>query len=154
MNPLKTPTTPEDRLPDQIISWIRRDGGDNALLLMTVDGRVRPHVMMLARDQIVVISDAQIRLAVGETTQSAENIRLRSSATLVIYDEALACVIKSHAVVPPRPLMPGLVGVSLEIEEVRLDAPAATEASARLLTGLRFEGRSFRNDIKEKLLGL
>lgn len=138
-------------LPDRIIAWIRSDGGCHALLLITVDGFLRPHVMMLARDEVVVTSDTALRVAVGERSQSAENLRLRSSATLALYDADLACVIKTRTTHGPRGIAQGTVAYDLAIEDVRFDAPTAAEASARLVTGLRFEGRPERTDIQERL---
>lgn len=144
-------TKPTNDLPHRITAWIREDGGDHALLLITVDGALRPHIMMLARDEVAVISSSQVRVAVGERTQSAENLRMRSSATLAIYDPGFACVIKTHAMAGPRPLVPGKVACDLAVEEIRFDTPKGDEASARLVTGLRFEGRAERHDIRERL---
>jgi hypothetical protein len=146
-----TRTTP---LPDRIAAWIRADGGDHALLLITVDGMLRPHVMMLARDEVFVVSPTQVRVAMGEGSQSAENLRLRASAALAIYDADLACVIKTRVVQTPRALLPGTLACDLAVEEVRLDTPARSEASARLTSGLRFEGRADRGDIREELARL
>lgn len=138
-------------LPDRIVAWIRSEGGSNALLLITVDARLRPHIMMLARDEIFVMSDTAVRVAVGARTQSAENLRLRSSATLAIYDADLACVIKTHASRGPQEIDEGTVACDLAVEEVRFDTPAAAEASARLVNGLRFEGRAERADLQDRL---
>ena len=146
--------TPQTSLPDRIAGWIRSEGGSNALLLITVDARLRPHVMMLARDEVFVISDTEVRVAVGERAQSAENLRLRSSATLTIYDADLACVIKTHTIGGPREIAEGTVAYDLAIEEVRFDTPTAAEVSARLVSGLRFEGRAERADIRERLANL
>ncbi len=144
-------TTPEPVVPDRIANWIRSEGGDHALLLITVDAYLRPHVMMLARDEVVVVSGTRLRVAIGEKSQSAENLRLRSSATVAIYDAGLACVIKTHATAGPRELGPGTLACDLAVEDVRFDSPAAAEGSARLVTGLRFEGRAERPDIRERL---
>lgn len=147
-------STPQTSVPDRIRLWIDSEGGEHAMLLITVDGYLRPHVMLLARDEVAVMSAALIRVAVGERTQSAENLRLRCSATLAIYDADLACVIKSHAVRGPEPLAAGSVAYELAVEDVRFDAPTAAEASARLVTGLRFEGRAQRDDIRDRLKNL
>jgi hypothetical protein len=144
-------TTPEPLVSDRIANWIRSEGGDHALLLITVDAYLRPHVMMLARDEVFVISSTRLRVAIGEKSQSAENLRLRSSSTLAIYDAGLACVIKTRTVENPRPLLKGIVACDLAVEEVRFDAPTTAEGSARLVTGLRFEGRAERHDIRERL---
>lgn len=144
-------TPPKSALPDRIARWILADGGDNALLLITVDGYLRPHVMMLARDEVVVISPTHVRVGIGAQSQSAENLRLRSSATLAIYDADLACVIKTHAMSAPRPLLPRTACCDLAVEDVRFDTPTATEAAARLVTGLRFEGRREHPEIREAL---
>jgi hypothetical protein len=146
--------TPQTSLPDRITAWIRAEGGDHALLLITVDGHMRPHVMMLARDEIFAVSGTRLRVALGATSQSAENLRLRASATLAIYDADLACVIKTRAMKGPQPLLSGMVACDLTLEDVRLDTPAKAEATARLVTGLRFEGRAARDDIRERLRGL
>ena len=144
-------TNPGPVIPDGIASWIRAEGGDHALLLITADAFLRPHVMMLARDEVFVISSTRLRVAIGDKSQSAENLRLRSSATVAIYDAGLACVIKAHAAAGPRELLPGTVAYDLAVEDVRFDAPTAAEGSARLVTGLRFEDRAERNDIRERL---
>ena len=138
-------------LPDRVVSWIRSGGGDHALLLVTVDGYMRPHVMMLARDEVFVASPNHLRVAMGAASRSAENLRLRGSATLAIYDADLACVIKTRAMEGPKPLLPGTVSCDLIVEDARLDTPTHAEASARLVTGLRFEGRAERADIRERL---
>ena len=91
----------------------------DALLLITVDGYLRPHAMMLARDEVFVTSPARLRVAIGEKSRSAENLRMRSSATLVIYDAGLACVIKTRTAGEPRPLLRGIVACDLAAEEVR-----------------------------------
>lgn len=145
---------PETAIPDRIKDWIEKSGGDHALLLITVDGRLRPHVIMLARDEVAMPSATQLRVGVGQTSQSAENLRLRSNATVAIYDEGLACIIKARTLAGPRGLLPGTVAYDLAVEDVRFDAPAAAEASARLVTGLRFEGRVERADIRERLKDL
>jgi len=150
MNSVFAPT-PQSSLPDRIAAWIRSEGGDQALLLITVDGYMRPHVMMLARDEIFAVSDTHLRVAIGATSQSAENLRLRASATLAIYDADLACLIKTRAMKGPQPLLPGTVYCDLTVEDVRLDTPTKAEASARLVSGLRFEGRAERGDIRERL---
>lgn len=141
-------------LPDRITAWIRSQGGDHALLLVTVDGTLRPHVMMLARDEVFVVSPAEVRVAVGEASQSAENLHLRASATLALYDADLACVIKTRVRRGPRPLQAGAAAWDLVVEDVRLDTPTKAEATARLVSGLRFEGRAERADIREKLAAL
>lgn len=148
------PPAPQTFLPDRIVAWIRSEGGSNALLLITVDGFLRPHIMMLARDEVVVTSATTLRVAVGESSQSADNLRLRSSATLVVYDADLACVIKTHTTRGPRAIAEGTAAYDLAVEEVRLDTPTAAETSARLVTGLRFEGRAERTDIRERLAAL
>ena len=148
------PTTPLTSLPERIATWIRSGGGPHALLLITIDGYVRPHAMMLARDGVFVISATHVRVAMSEKSQSAENLSLRSSATLAIYDADLACVVKTHAMGGARPLLPGIVAYDLGVEEVRLDTPTTAEASARLVTGLRFEGRAERVDIQDRLKNL
>ena len=150
MNSVFAPT-PQSSLPDRIAAWIRSEGGDQALLLITVDGYMRPHVMMLARDEIFAVSDTHLRVAIGATSQSAENLRLRASATLAIYDADLACLIKTRAMKGPQPLLPGTVYCDLTVEDVRLDTPTKAEAPARLVSGLRFEGRAERADIREFL---
>lgn len=147
-------TAPPSSLPDRITAWIASEGGDHALLLITIDGWARPHVMMLARDEIAVVSATHLRVALGEKSQSAENLRLRSSATLAIYDRDLAFTVKTRAEQGPRALQPGTVSCDLFVEDVRFDAPAATEASARLVSGLRFDGRAERADIRERLKNL
>lgn len=148
------PPAPQTSLPDRIVAWIRSEGGSNALLLITVDARLRPHIMMLARDEVFVISDTALRVAIGERTQSAENLRLRSSATLAIYDADLACVIKTHATKDPREISEESLAYDLAVEEVRFDTPTAAESSARLISGLRFEGRDERVDIRDRLAKL
>lgn len=144
--------TPQSSLPDRITAWIRSEGGDHALLLMTVDGYLRPHIMMLARDEVFAVSATHLRVAVGATSQSAENLRLRASATIAIYDADLACSIKTRAMKGPRPLLPGTVYCDLTVEDVRLDTPTKAEATARLVSGLRFEGRAERADIRDRLM--
>jgi len=143
--------TPQSSLPDRITAWIRSEGGDHALLLITVDGYMRPHVMMLARDEVFAASATHLRVALGATSQSAENLRLRGSATLAIYDADLACFIKTRAMKGPQPLLPGTVYCDLTVEDVRLDTPTKAEATARLVTGLRFEDRAAREDIRDRL---
>lgn len=147
-------TTSEQAIPARITSWIRADGGDLALLLITVDAEQRPHVVMLARDEIHVASPVLLRLAVGERSRSAGNLRLRRAATLAIYDQGLACIIKTRAVTEPRILLKGTVFCELAVEDVRFDAPAAEEGDARLVTGLRFEGRAERHNVREALARL
>jgi hypothetical protein len=141
-------------LPDRVVAWIRTDGGDHALLLITIDATLRPHVMMLARDEAFVVSSTQIRVAVGEASQTAENLRLRASATLAIYDADLACAIKTRVLRAPRPMMSGTVACDLAVEDVRLDTPTRAEATARLVSGLRFEGRTAREEVRERLARL
>jgi len=143
--------TPQSSLPDRVAAWIRSDGGDHAILVITIDGYLRPHVMLLARDEVFVASATRLRIALGAASGSAENIRLRASATLAIYDAGLACFIKTRAMKGPEPLLPGTVYCDLTVEDVRLDTPTAAEAAARLVTGLRFEGRPERTDIRERL---
>lgn len=150
MDPVFAPT-PQSSLPDRIAAWIRSEGGDHALLLITVDGYLRPHVMMLARDEVFVESATHLRVALGAISQSAENLRLRASATLAIYDADLACLIKTRAMKGPQPLLPGTVCFDLTVEDVRLDTPTKAEATARLVSGLRFEGRAERADIRDRL---
>lgn len=153
MKPVQAPT-PQSSLPDRITAWIRSEGGDHALLLITVDGYMRPHVMMLARDEVFAASATHLRVALGAASQSAENLRLRASATLALYDVDLACFVKTRAMKGPQPLLPGTVYCDLTVEDVRLDTPTKTEATARLVTGLRFEGRAERTDIRERLAAL
>lgn len=141
-------------LPERIAAWIDTDGSDHALLLVSVDGHLRPHIMMLARDSVFVVSKERVRVAVGEASQSAENLRARSSATLAIYDIGLACTIKTHMVKGPRPLIPGIVAYDLAVEETRLDSPLAAEVSARLLGGLRFAGRQTPAGLREEIASL
>jgi hypothetical protein len=118
--------TPQSSLPDRITAWIRSEGGDHAILVITIDGYMRPHVMLLARDEIF-------------------------AATLALYDADLACFIKTRAMKAPQPLLTGTVYCDLTVEDVRLDTPTKAEATARLVTGLRFEGRAERTDIRDRL---
>ena len=150
MDSVIAPTSTPD-LPDRVAAWIRAEGGSNAILLVSVDGLARPHMMMLARDEIHVISATQLRVAVGAKSQTAENLRLRTSATLGIYDADLACMVKTHAMAGAREILDGVMAFYLTVEDVRLDRPAAAEAHARLVTGLRFEGRAERADIRQRL---
>jgi hypothetical protein len=145
------PETAPTELPQGVIDWITRAGGDHAVLLITVDGYLRPHVMMLARDEIAVMTGSRLRVAVGETSQTAVNLRLRASATLAIYDASLACIAKTRVQSGPRSLLPGTDVAELVVEDVRLDTPTAAEASARLVTGLRFEGLAAKPELRELL---
>jgi hypothetical protein len=145
------PETAQPELPQGVIDWITQEGGDHAVLLITVDGYLRPHVMMLARDEIAVMTGSRVRVAVGEKSQTAENLRLRASATLAIYDASLACIVKTRVQAGPRSLSPGTDMAELGVEDVKLDTPTAAEASARLVTGLRFEGRAARPELRELL---
>ena len=70
--------------------------------------------------------------AKAEASQTAENLRLRASATLAIYDADLACVIKTRVRKGPRPLLQGAGAWDLVVEDVRLDTPTKAEATARL----------------------
>ena len=142
---------PMPTLPERIVAWIRDNGGDHALLLITVDGQLRPHVMMLARDEVVVVSASRLRLALGEASRSAENLRERTVGTLAIYDADLACVIKTRVRSGPALIMPGVTAFELDIDEIRFDAPSASEGGARLVTGLRFEGRKGREGLQSLL---
>lgn len=146
--------TPQSSIPDSILAWIRSTGGDHAIVVITVDGHMRPHVMLLARDEVFAVSPNHLRIALGASSQSAENLRLRASATLAVYDADLACSMKTRAMVGPRSLLPGTVYCDLTVEDVRLDTPTKAEATARLVTGLRFEGHAERVDIREKLAAL
>ncbi|MEO8359823.1 MAG: hypothetical protein ABI672_07320 [Vicinamibacteria bacterium] len=141
-------------IPDPVISWIRTTGGDHALQLITIDGSARSHIMLMARDEIHVISAQKLRVAVGERSSTAANLTMRTSATLSIYDADLACIIKARVVAGPRPLIAGTVAYELVVEDVRLDVPTAAEGSARLVSGLRFEGRAERGDIRAALTAL
>jgi hypothetical protein len=146
-----TPETAPPELPPGVVDWIARDGGDHAVLLITVDGYLRPHVMMLARDEIAVMTGSRLRVAVGEASQTAVNLRLRASATLAIYDASLACIVKTRVESGPRPLLQGAEVAELVVEDVRLDTPTAAEASARLVSGLRFEGREAKPEVRDLL---
>jgi len=139
-------------LTERVSDWILGDGSDHAVLLLTVDGYLRPHVALLARDEIAIPGPKTLRVAVGAGSRSAENLRLRSTATLCIYDADLACVVKTRAVRGPQPLGPGSLACELEIEDVRFDTPRAEEGAAHLVSGLRFEGRPARPDIRVQLL--
>lgn len=142
---------PEAALPESIAAWIREEGGDLALLLITIDASSRPHVAMLARDEVHVISLTRLRVAVGEKSRSAAHLRLHGVATLAIYDSGLACILKTRTLAEPRPLLPGTVCCDLALEDIRFDTPAAAESTARLVSGLRFEGRPERRDIRAAL---
>lgn len=145
---------PRPSLPERVIDWIRQDGGDHALLMISVDGRIQPHVMMLARDQVAVVSPSRLRIAVGEGSRSVENLWNRSVATLAIYDPDLACVIKTRVASGPIAVVAGAVAFDLVIDDVRLDTPSPGEGAARLVTGLRFEGRTPREDVRVRLIGM
>jgi len=134
---------PETRvlLSDRIRAWIERDGGEHAVQLITVDDWVRPHVMLLSRDEIEVVSDSSLRVRVREQSRSAENLRRRSSATLGIYDEGLACTVKTRWSGSPESRSDGVSTFELTVEDMRLDAPLDSEGPARLVSGLRFERR-------------
>lgn len=138
-------------LPPEVIEWISRTGGDQALLIITVDGQVRPHVALLARDEVRVVSPGRLRVACGVGSRSAENLKDRSGATLSFFDADLACSIKTRVSWPPRTLLPDVVAADLEVEEVRLDTPRPSEGAARLSCGLHFEGRPPRPDIQAAL---
>lgn len=145
---------PQTALTDRIVMWIRSEGGPHALLLITVDGFLRPHIMMLARDEIVVMSATALRVADDRRRRfSADWVPWRT-ATLAIYDHDLACVIKTHTTQGPRTLLPDTVAYDLAVEEMRLDTPTAAEASARLVTGLRFEGRAENAKVRSLLENL
>lgn len=147
-------TSAAGAIPDNIVAWIRTSGGDHALQLITIDCYARPHLMLMARDEIHLISNREVRVAVGEQSSTSANLTMRTSATLSIYDAALACVIKTRAVGGPTPLTAGTVAYALVVEDVRLDVPTAAEGSARLVSGLRFEGRAERSDIRAALAAL
>ena len=134
---------PETRLllSGRVRAWIERDGGDHALQLITVDDRLRPHVMLLSRDEIEVVSDSALRVRVQERSATAENVRRRSSATIALYDAGLACTIKTRWNGSPESTEAGASTFELTVEEMRLDAPLDSEGPARLVSGLRFERR-------------
>jgi hypothetical protein len=135
---------PETRagLTQRIQDWISTSGGDHAILLITVDDRVRPHVMLLAREEVSVASESSLRIRLREASRSAENLRRRSSATLCLYDAGLACAIKTHTLATSETSEGGVSTFTLSVEEVRLDAPLDSEGPARLASGLRFERSS------------
>ena len=97
--------------------------------------------MLLAREEISDVTESSLRVRMREASTSAENLRRRSSATLALYDEGLACVIKTRSVASSETRVEGVSTFSLEVEEMRLDAPHDSEGPARLISGLRFERR-------------
>lgn len=141
----------EAALSDRIMAWIQTDGGDQALLFITLDAAMRPHVILLARDEVAVVSPSRLRVALAEASRTSGNLLVRPMATLAIYDADLACVIKLRALPAPRTVLPTTVAWDLAVEDVRFDAPAAAESAARLVTGLRFEGRPDRADLRAAL---
>jgi hypothetical protein len=138
-------------IPDSVIDWIDSRGGNHALLVISVDARLQPHVMMAARDEVLVVSPGRIRLAVASGSQTRRNLHERSSATIALYDEGLAVWIKAHATADAMPFQGEGFAIDLVVDEVKLDAPSPEEGGARLVSGLRFEGRKPRPDLREKL---
>jgi len=111
-----------------------------AILVATTDTQGRPHPALLAYGEIVALSPTVLRLAVRGDSATARNLVDRGALTLCLIDADGATYVKARA----RPLSSaasleaqGLVAFEAHVEDVRADAPAASEA-ARLASGITF----------------
>jgi hypothetical protein len=111
-----------------------------AILVVTLDDRGRPHPALLAYGELVALTPTRVRLAVADGSTTARNLRSRHAMTLclieadgVAYVKASARALASEAWLAAR----GLAAFEAEVQDVLVDAPAPGEA-AWLTSGIRF----------------
>jgi hypothetical protein len=112
-----------------------------AILLVTVDAEGRPHPSMLSHYEVVARDRRNVGLAVYGATTTAENLRRRGKATLLIIDERLACYVKGAAEETCGGLRSSQhnAGFNLRIEQVLADAANEEyEAGAYVAGGVTY----------------
>ncbi|MBI3988403.1 MAG: pyridoxamine 5'-phosphate oxidase family protein [candidate division NC10 bacterium] len=118
------------------LGW-RPDTFGKAILLVTVDEAGFPHTAVLSYREVAAKDPATIRFCTLAASRTAQNLRQRRKATLLLIDEGPAYSIKGEAQELPTPLQsfPGLVAFALTVKEVLEDE----EPNIPITSGVRFQ---------------
>ena len=111
-----------------------------ALTLTTIDGRHRPHPMLVSYLEIRAYDASTVGLVIQRGTGSARNLASRDVATLAIIEPDLVAYVKMRRIDGPLPVAEDerLAYFLLAVEDVREDKAAEAEAGAAIVQGLRY----------------
>lgn len=119
----------------QKLGW-RPDTLGKAILLVTVDEAGYPHGAILSYREVAAKDPATIRFCTLKASRTAQNLRRRGKAALLLIDEGPAYSIKGEVQELPTPLpsFPKLVAFALTIKEILEDE----EPNIPITSGVRF----------------
>ncbi|HVQ74542.1 MAG TPA: pyridoxamine 5'-phosphate oxidase family protein [Candidatus Binatia bacterium] len=108
-----------------------------AIPVVTVDGRGQPHPMLASYLELRATGPRSIRVVVGASSRTAENLEARGAATLLLVDASRTVYVKCRATGAGGRWGP-LVRFDLAVEDVLEDTPAAWEAGLRITGGIAY----------------
>jgi len=110
---------------------------DGALPLVTLDAASRPHPMLCSYLEVLALDPATIRIAIAASGGTAQNLKARQVATLIVVDPERTVYVKCRAVgVPLR--VGALERFVLKVEEVIEDAADPSEGPVRITSGISY----------------
>jgi hypothetical protein len=111
-----------------------------ALPLITVDGKGRPHPMLLSYLEVRAYDAATLALVIQARSTSARNLVERAAATLLVLDPETVVYVKTRLVDGPLDVVgaDALGYFLLEVEDVLEDAPAEWEGGVRITGAVRY----------------
>lgn len=108
-----------------------------ALPLLTVDRDGRPHPMLCTYVEVLAVSPAALRVAIGAGSGSARNLAERGAATLLIVEPERTVYVKCRAEGAPL-VSGGLARFALRVEDVLEDSALEWEGGARITSGIAY----------------
>ena len=112
-----------------------------AIPLTTVDGRGRPHPMLVSYVELKAYDAGTVGLVIQAGSTSARNLAERDVATIALIEPDVVAYIKLRRVDGPLDVREDerLAYFLLAVEDVREDTSPPEEAGARIVTALRYE---------------
>ena len=129
--------------PDLLTRLAQSDLGSHlgkAIPLITLDSEGRPHPMLVSYLEVRAIDPRTIRIVISAKSRSAQNLRERRIATLLLVEPDQTLYVKVQASEGPRPIveLPDFALFVLTVEDILEDAPGGWERGVRIAGALRY----------------
>ncbi len=140
-------------LPERLLRRLTGPAADRpllAVLALTIDAADWPHPALLSFGEVLAIDASQLRVAVGNASGTAANLRRSGRLTLGFVDAEAVYYVKTR--VRRESALPGHAQracFDVGVETVLLDAPHPDEPGGAVLDGIRFAARGTRSALDE-----
>lgn len=112
----------------------------DAILLLTLDEKGRPHPSLLSHGEILATGTRRLRIALRPRSGTAANLLGRRALTVCLVDQGRVVYVKASADSVPRavPGHPELAAFDATVDDVLVDEPDGSEPAVTRVRGYTF----------------